>query len=160
MQEVANRVAKFLAPAPKGKGKAVKVEKKGDGLNGLAHTIVVITGVSSCYLNGRAAWVHSQEVDSAVLGVIIPLFVMLMFRTASKLYRRYTKLAIGRKRSQKGLEAIGAVVVGLAALGLSLVHCTESIATMLHSAWWLALPLAITIDCGLVVCEWLTVSCE
>ena len=36
---------------------------------------------------------------------------------------------------------------------LSVWHCSESIALLTGSPVWLALPMSVAIDCGLVACE-------
>jgi hypothetical protein len=62
------------------------------------------------------------------------------------------------KRSRKAMKharrlacAVGAVGVGV--LGLSVVHCTESIGLLTGSHWALSGLLAVGIDAGMVVSE-------
>jgi hypothetical protein len=66
----------------------------------------------------------------------------------------------GRRRAVRYARGLAVAVggVGVGVLGLSVVHCTESIGLLTGSHWALSALLAVGIDAGMVACELAEVS--
>jgi hypothetical protein len=125
---------------------------RADNLHAWAHAVVYGAGAASCSLNALACYTSAASgmgLPSLCLGASVPVFVMMLFHVAGLLYRRHNTAL-----------AIKAAAVGVFLLCLSLYHCTESIRLLMTCGWPLALPLAIGLDCGLVVCEYVVVSTD
>jgi hypothetical protein len=77
-----------------------------------------------------------------LLGIAIPLLVLIFSEVAGILFHR----------KQRSLAyATGAASLGL--LVLSIWHCSTAIAGLTSSPIFLALPLAVAVDAGLVCCK-------
>lgn len=100
-------------------------------------------GLSACLsaaLNGYHYSLHAPAAWAGWgLGLAVPCLILILGRVWG-----------GATRKLVGHTAAGA---GLALLALSVVHCADSIAAVTGSGQWLAIPLAVAIDCGLVACE-------
>ena len=97
----------------------------------------------SVALNGYAGWTHGGPIGALVMG-LIPVGILKLSEIASKLGKRKADL----------LKAKVVASVGLTGLFLSLWHVSEAIAMLTGSAVWQAWALAITIDAGIVACEY------
>jgi hypothetical protein len=106
---------------------------------------IALAGLASCALNGLANSVSAPTgyaLPAWGLGIFVPVAVLLLGRTAGLLYRaKHRRLAYA-------VGTIAAVV-----LGLSVVHCSHSIALLTGSHWTLAAALAVGIDAGMVASE-------
>lgn len=102
-----------------------------------------LTGLMSAALNG---YCYSQHAPAAwagwALGFAVPVLVLILGRVAGGSF------GLGRR-----LTAWVATVAGLSLLALSVHHCAASIAAVTGSSQWLAVPLALAVDVGLVACE-------
>ena len=96
----------------------------------------------SAFLNGYAN-AHAVENKAAgwILGLTIPLLVFTLFKAAGWLHTQRNKPL-----------AIAAAIFGTVLLFLSVADCQTALG-MLTSTTNLSWAFAITIDCGLVVCE-------
>jgi hypothetical protein len=104
--------------------------------------VVMMAGLSAL-LNGYAnAQAASVPWAGWGMGLVVPAIVLVLGKVGSLLWRRGWR---------HGAQAIGAVGAGL--LFLSVLHCATSIGLLTGSSMWLALPMAVAIDCGLVGCE-------
>jgi len=114
-----------------------------DGLHQWALSGVIVMAVLSSLLNGFANSQHAEIYWAAwAMGLVIPLIVFILGKVAGLLWKRgNAKLAY----------AVGGT--GVCLLFLSVFHCSQSICLLTGSQWFLGLPLAIAIDCGLVTCE-------
>lgn len=140
----------MIEPQTKTK-KAVKVTKpviKDDHLEGWAHAGVALMAGMSAYLNGYANSLHASNwIMGATTGALIPAIMIILARVAAKQYKRhYRRLSYFTAGS------------GLGLLVLSIRHCALSLALLTSGniSWYefiWALPMAITIDAGLVACE-------
>jgi len=119
------------------------VAKPDDGLHAWALSGVIVMAVLSSLLNGFANSQHAEIYWAAwAMGLVIPLIVFILGKVAGLLWKRgNAKLAY----------AVGGT--GVCLLFLSVFHCSQSICLLTGSQWFLGLPLAIAIDCGLVTCE-------
>lgn len=114
-----------------------------DNLKRWALTGVVLMAVLSALLNGYANAQHATVYWAGWgMGLVIPCIVLVIFKVAGLIYKR------GHKRAAAVVGVIGA---GL--LFLSVWHCSISIAALTGSELYLAVPMAVAIDCGLVACE-------
>jgi hypothetical protein len=103
---------------------------------------VAIMAITSMGLNGYAFSLHATvPVAGWALGVIIPVFVLILFKVAGDKFTAH-----------KGFALLTGVT-GSGVLLLSVWHCSESIALLTGSPLLLALPMAVACDIGLVCCE-------
>lgn len=103
----------------------------------------------SVALNGYAGWSHGGPIGALVMG-LIPLGILKLSEIASKLGKRKADLT----------KAKVVAAVGLTGLFLSLWHVSEAIEMLTGSASWQAWALAITIDAGIVACEYVKTTCK
>jgi peptidoglycan/LPS O-acetylase OafA/YrhL len=122
-----------------------------DGLLMWCHAFVGVVVVLSAVLNSMAN--ASGQTDTTLrlmaygMGSLIPVLVLMLFRIAGLLARR------------KRMHAAYAVaVIGACLLLLSVYHCAHSITVLTGGGWWLSVPMAVAIDCGLATCEWVSVT--
>jgi hypothetical protein len=109
---------------------------------------VAFTLVLSALLNGYANAQHAPVAFAGwLMGLSIPVIVLTLAKVASEKYRD----------RQKGI-AYFAGGSGVALLFLSVYHCSASIAVLTGSSLFLAVPLAVAIDSGLVAMEVALVS--
>ena len=121
---------------------------KGDNCKRWAYAGVALMAVMSAWLNGYANAQHATIwIAGWAMGIAIPVLVLILARVAGLQYRR----------GNLTMAKAGAGV-GVALLVLSIWHCATSIALITGSGIWLALPMAIAIDAGLVYCECATLS--
>jgi len=103
---------------------------------------VGIMSITSMGLNGYAFSLHATvPVAGWALGIIIPIFVLVLFKVAGDKFTLHKGFAL----------LTGATGSGV--LLLSVWHCSESIALLTGSPLLLALPMAVACDIGLVCCE-------
>lgn len=101
---------------------------------------VGLTATLSAALNGYNYAQHAPSPWAGwALGVAIPALILILGRVWA-----------GRRGMLAGWVAM---VAGLGLLALSVGHCAASIAAVTGSSMWLAVPLAVAIDAGLVACE-------
>ena len=105
---------------------------------------VVIALVLSAFLNGYA---NANAVENKIaawgLGLIIPVLVYTLFKAAGWMHEQGNRPL-----------AIGAAIFGTMLVFLSVADCQQALSVLTHSPTpWLSWAFAITIDCGLVVCE-------
>lgn len=135
------------------KSKAGKVTKattsrkrkgpKMHGVRGWATFGVLFTLALSALLNGYANAQHSPNALAGwLMGFAVPVLVLVLSKIAGEKWQ-------GNQRAVAKLAG-GA---GLSLLILSVWHCAESIALLTGSPVWLALPMSVAIDVGLVACE-------
>lgn len=104
---------------------------------------VVFTLILSAALNGYANAQHSPVALAGwLVGLAIPVIVLTLSKVAGEKWRTGQKLV-----------ACFAGGSGVALLFLSVYHCAESISLLTGSGPFLAVPMAVAIDCGLVACE-------
>lgn len=109
---------------------------------------VGFTLVLSALLNGYANAQHAPLAFAGwLMGLSIPVIVLTLAKVASEKYRD----------GQRGI-AYFAGGSGIALLFLSVYHCSASIAVLTGSSLFLAVPLAIAVDAGLVAMEVALVS--
>jgi len=125
------------------KAAAVKVASKPDHMHAYANTGVIVMALLSALLNGYANAQHA-EIGWAGwgMGLVIPAIILILGKVAALLY----------KRRQHRLAYVTAGV-GVGLLALSVWHCSLSIAALTGSPLLLAVPMAVSIDCGFVCCE-------
>jgi hypothetical protein len=104
---------------------------------------VLFTLALSAGLNGYANSLHAPAAWAGwLMGLAVPVLVLTLSKVAGEKYRSCQKpvawLAGGS---------------GVALLFLSVWHCANSIALLTGSGLLLAVPMAVSIDCGLVACE-------
>lgn len=129
------------AKAPKPSAKAQARDQR----HTWSHRGVALTVGLSAALNAYANAQHATVPAAGVaIGVAIPCLVFVLSKVAGMQYRAG---GVSRRLS----HFTGSV--GLALLGLSVWHCATSLALLTGSPVWLALPMAIAIDGGLVACE-------
>lgn len=114
-----------------------------DHLDRYANGGVALMAVLSAGLNGYANSLHATVPWAGWgMGLVIPAIVLVLGKVASLCWFR----------ELRGLAWVtGGTGAGL--LFLSVWHCSESISLLTGGELWLALPMAIAIDCGLVCCE-------
>lgn len=136
------RTAAFSGVAPV----AIKTPKAEQvALKRWANAGIWMTLVMSALLNGYSNAQNTREnMEWAgwLMGLATPALVLIFSRVSSLQYRM-------KRYKRAGFTA--SVSIGL--LLLSALHCAESIAMLTGSHLWLAVPMAIAIDCGLVACE-------
>lgn len=104
---------------------------------------VAFTAVLSAALNGYANAQHAPyPIAGWVMGLAVPVLVLTLSKVAGSTYLS------GNRRV--GYLAGGS---GTALLFLSVWHCASSVSLITGSSLWLAIPMAVSIDCGLVACE-------
>ncbi len=104
---------------------------------------VVFTLALSAGLNGYANAQHAPDPWAGwLMGVSVPIIVLVLSKVCGEKYR------VG----QRG-PAYLAGGSGAALLFLSVWHCAESISLLTGSGLLLAVPMAVSIDFGLVACE-------
>ncbi len=104
---------------------------------------VLFTLVLSAGLNGYANAQHSPiALLGWMMGVSIPVLVLVLAKVCGEKHR------MGQRP-----VAYLAGGSGIALLLLSVWHCANSIAMITGSELFLAVPLALAIDCGLIACE-------
>lgn len=104
---------------------------------------VGFTLVLSAALNGYANAQHAPNALAGwLMGLSIPVIVLTLAKVASEKYRDGQKTV--------GYFAGGS---GVALLLLSVYHCSQSIAVLTGSGLFLAVPLAVAIDLGIVSLE-------
>jgi len=104
--------------------------------------VLVLTVVMSMGLNGYANAEHAAEgltVAAWCMGIAIPIIVLGLSQLAGLLWRM---------NHMRPAQVTG--VVACVVLLLSVYHCSTSIMATTGSPIWLAVPLAIGIDAGLV----------
>ena len=109
---------------------------------------VAFTLVLSALLNGYANAQHAPLAFAGwLMGLSIPVIVLTLAKVASEKYR-------------DGQRAVGYLAggSGVALLFLSVYHCATSIALLTGSGMFLAVPLAVAVDAGLVSLEIALVS--
>jgi hypothetical protein len=137
------RIARKAARLPVATKASARKSRELEQLRRWATGGVILTGGLSALLNGYAASQASPVAWAGwAMGAVIPVIVLVLGKVGSLLWRR------GWKTGAKG---VGGVASGL--LGLSVLHCATSIGLLTGSSLWLALPMAVAIDCGLVACE-------
>jgi hypothetical protein len=105
-------------------------------------TVLVITVVMSMGLNGYANAENAKEglaVAAWCMGIAIPVIVLGLSQLAGLLWR------LKHTRPAQITGGVACVV-----LLLSVYHCSTSIMDTTGSPIWLAIPLAVGIDAGLV----------
>ena len=104
---------------------------------------VVFTLVLSALLNGYANAQHAPDPWAGwLMGFSVPVIVLVLSKVAGEKYR------VGQT-----WPAYLAGGSGAALLFLSVWHCSQSIALLTGSGLFLAVPMAVSIDFGLVACE-------
>ena len=129
--------------------RAAKKAGKGGGteLKCWAYAGVVLMAGLSAVLNGYANALHSISPAAGWgMGLAVPAIILIIARVAGIRYR------MGQRRN-----AYIGVGIGVGLLALSVYHCAISIALITGSSLWLALPMAVAVDAGLVYCEAQTV---
>jgi hypothetical protein len=104
---------------------------------------VVFMLLLSAGLNGYANSLHAPAAWAGwLMGVSVPVIVLVLAKVAGSKWR-------------KGERGVGGFAGGSGAglLLLSVWHCSESIALLTGSGLFLAIPMAVAIDAGLVACE-------
>lgn len=104
--------------------------------------VLVLTVVMSMGLNGYANAENAAPgltIAAWAMGFAIPVIVLGLSQLAGLVYR------LGHKSIAKAIGCVACVV-----LLLSVYHCSTSIMATTGSPLWLAIPLAIGIDAGLV----------
>lgn len=113
---------------------------------------VGFTAVLSAGLNGYANAQHASVLWAGwAMGLAVPILVLTLAKVAG------LKWKSGGKNRWIGGFAGGS---GVALLFLSVWHCALSISLVTGSSIYLALPMAVAIDCGLVACEVALISEE
>ena len=139
-----------LAPAkPRRKSRAKARPATGtDNLRRWSKSGIGLTLAMSALLNAYA-YVTSLEGPTAMLvcavvalGIAIPLLVLISSEVAGILWHR----------RQRHL-AYATCATGAWLLALSVWHCACAVSTLTHSPIYLALPMAVAIDAGLVCCK-------
>ncbi len=121
-----------------------------DNTKAIALFGVVFMSVMSGVLNGYANAQHAPVPFAGwLMGLAIPIIVLVLGKVAGNKY----------KKGQKHMAWL-AGGSGLGLLFLSVWHCSESIAALTGSGLFLAIPMAVAIDCGLVACELAIISEE
>jgi hypothetical protein len=109
---------------------------------------VGFTLILSALLNGYANAQHAPIAFAGwLMGVSIPVIVLTLAKVAGEKYRDHNRPV-----------AYLAGGSGIALLFLSVWHCSASIAILTGSSIFLAVPLAVAIDAGLVAMEIALVS--
>ncbi len=109
---------------------------------------VGFTLVLSAMLNGHANSQHATQAWAGwLMGISIPVLVLVLAKVAGEKYRD----------DQKAISYL-AGGSGVSLLFLSIWHCATSIALLTGSGMFLAVPLAIAVDAGLVSLEIALVS--
>lgn len=104
---------------------------------------VVLMSVLSALLNGYANSTHATVAWAGWgMGIVIPAIVLIL-----------AKVAGGQWKAGQVARAKITGGAGLGLLVLSVWHCAQSIALLTGGNLWLALPMAVAIDMGLVCCE-------
>lgn len=104
---------------------------------------VVFMATLSALLNGYANAQHATApLAGWGMGLSVPVIVLILGRVAGNKWRK----------SQRRIAYLTGGS-GVALLFLSVYHCAMSIAALTGSPLLLALPMAVAIDCGLVMCE-------
>ena len=104
---------------------------------------VGLMAVLSAGLNGYANAQQATVVWAGwTMGIVIPIIVLVLAKVAGGQYNR------GHLK-----RAACTASAGLGLLLLSVFHCSQSIALLTGGSLWLAAPMAIAIDAGLVACE-------
>jgi len=137
---------KLTTPVRKPRTRKVAAPKlaKQDNLTRYANTGVIVMAALSAALNGYANAQHAAIGWAGWgMGIIVPVIILILGKVAALLYKR------GQTRLAKLTAGVG---VGL--LALSVWHCSFSIAALTgNPSMWLAVPMAVAIDCGFVCCE-------
>ncbi len=115
-----------------------------------AHSVTAWSTFGVCFTLGLSAalngYANSQHAPNALagwmMGVSIPVLVLVLSKVAGEKWLKGHKF-----------PARLAGGSGLSLLALSVYHCAESIALLTGSPLWLALPMSVSIDVGLVACE-------
>lgn len=141
-------VAKAKRAKPKPAAKAKPAMKANRSTVRWATFGVAFTLILSALLNGYANAQHAPLAFAGwLMGVSIPVIVLTLAKVAGEKYRDGNKPV-----------AYSAAASGIALLLLSVYHCSQSIATLTGSGLFLAMPLAVAIDAGLVSLEVALVS--
>lgn len=115
-----------------------------------AHWGIGLSVILSAGLNGYAnAEMASVPWAGWVIGIWVPALVIVLARVAGGCH----------VRGWKGLAAAGAFVV-VALLALSVSHCARAFHLLTGCDYVSSVLMAVGIDCGLVVCELMTVSAK
>lgn len=131
-------------PARKPRKVAAPKLAKNDHLTRYANTGVIVMAALSAALNGYANAQHAAIGWAGWgMGLIVPAIILILGKVAALLYKRH----------QRRL-AFATAGVGVGLLALSVWHCSFSIAALTgNPSMWLAVPMAVAIDCGFVCCE-------
>lgn len=122
---------------------AVEPAKLASGAAPWALFGVALTLVLSAGLNGYANAQHAPNPWAGwIMGVAVPVLVLVLSKVSGEKFRAGQRPV--------ALLAGGS---GVALLFLSVWHCANSIALLTGSGLFLAVPMAVAIDCGLVACE-------
>ena len=104
---------------------------------------VAFTLILSGALNGYANAQHAPNALAGwLMGLAVPVLVLVLSKVAGEKW----------EKGQKPVARF-AGFSGLGMLLLSVYHCAESVSILTGSPLWLALPMAVAIDAGLVACE-------
>lgn len=115
-----------------------------------AHVGIALSVVLSAGLNGYANAQHATVPWAGwLIGFWVPALVIVFARVAGGSWVRGWRV----------LAMLGAAVV-LALLALSVSHCARAFAQLTGADGLSSILMAIGIDCGLVVCELMTVSAK
>lgn len=142
-------------PRPKGRKptkapeeKPVKAPEGPDRLNRWAHVGIGLSIGMSAGLNGFANAQHAQyPVAGWALGILVPALVVVLARVSGGAFAR----------GWRQLALAGALVC-VSLLGLSVSHCARAFAALTGADYLSAVMMAVGIDCGLVVCELMTIT--
>lgn len=131
------------APVPTPPSPAPAPALRADRLHGYAATGVGVMAAMSALLNGYANGSHAPVAWAGwLMGLAVPAVILLLGKVAGKLWKRGARpLALATAGSGVGL------------LGLSVWHCSNSIALLTGSPLALAVPMAVAVDVGFVACE-------
>jgi hypothetical protein len=104
---------------------------------------VIFTAVLSAFLNGYANSQHAPEpMLGWIMGLSVPVIVLILGKVAGDKYKR-----------AHWPETAVTATAGIALLLLSVWHCSSSVARLCGCDFYLAIPMAIAIDLGLIGCE-------
>ncbi len=137
------RGAKKAKPAPAATPKPAPAVAGHASVRRWATFGVGFTLILSAGLNGYANAQHSPVAWAGwLMGLAVPLLVLTLSKVAGEKW-------------QAGQRPVAWLAggSGAALLFLSVWHCANSIGLLTGSGLFLAIPMAVAIDCGLVACE-------
>lgn len=146
--------AKAKKPRPKSKLKVLPVATESPAPTANTSTVkwskfgVAFTLALSAILNGYANAQHSPLAWAGwLMGLSIPVIVLTLAKVAGEKFRD----------NQKTIAYLCGGS-GISLLFLSVWHCSQSIAMLTGSGLFLAVPLAVAVDAGLVSLELALIS--